>query len=78
MAAVKFNKESAEWHMFTEYWKICQQYWEVENTDEYWEGLVQEAERFFKKYKNINLSKALIMGFLDTQEKIYKELKSKE
>lgn len=79
MAAVEFVKKvSIEWYMFAEYWKICQKYWEVEDTDEYWENLVQEAEQFFKKYKDIKLSKALIMGFLDTQEKIYKELKTKE
>ena len=79
MAAVEFVKKvSIEWYMFAEYWKICQKYWEVEDTDEYWESLVQEAEQFFKKYKDVKLSKALIMGFLDTQEKIYKELKLKE
>lgn len=78
MAIVKFKGDSVEFKMFSEYWIICQKYWEVEDTDEYWESLIKEAEQFFKKYKDVKLSKALIMGFLDTQEKIYKELKSKE
>ena len=75
MAAVKFNKDSKEWQMFTDFWKICQKYWEVEITDGYWEGLVGEMRDFYNKYKDIELAKEMIMGFKDVQERALETLK---
>ena len=74
MSAVKFNKGSEEWMMFTDFWQLCQKNWEVELTDEYWEKLIRkDATDFEIKYKSIPLARNIIKAFLDTQEEIYRE-----
>ena len=72
MSAVKFNKGSEEWMMFTDFWQLCQKHWEVELTDEYWEQLIRkDATDFEIKYKSIPLARNMIKAFLDTQEEEY-------
>jgi hypothetical protein len=74
MSAVKFNKGSEEWMMFTDFWQLCQKHWEVELTDEYWEQLIRkDATEFERKYKSIPLARNMIKAFLDTQEEIYRK-----
>lgn len=46
----KFEKGSPEWRMFAEYYQLCKKYWNVLNTDEYWEKYVQESNDLYKKY----------------------------
>lgn len=75
MASVRFEKGSEEWLMFQDYWKLCQKYWDVENSDEYWDELIKESEEFLKKYESIPLARKISMAFLDTQEEKYKNNK---
>ena len=75
MASAKFNKGSEEWMMFTDYWNLCQKYWIAENTDEYWDGLVDCTNEFYEKYKNIDLSEDLAMALLNSQDKKSKKLR---
>lgn len=78
MAAVKFSKGSDEWLMFMDFWNLCQKYWKVEFTDEYWEQLIRkDATDFEKKYKSIPLARHMIMAFLNTQEEIYRKERCK-
>lgn len=65
---VKFNKGSKEWQMFVDFWNMCQKYWEIEDNDNYWQGLVDDAECFTEKYKEIDLSVKLAMAFIETCE----------
>ena len=46
-----FGKGSEEWQMFTDYWKLCQELWESEQTDEYWENVIKMTDEFYKKYQ---------------------------
>ena len=73
MANVKFEKGSKEWHMFQDYWKICQKFWLPEEKDEYWDAVVKEVGEFHKKYENIILSKEIALAFLGSLEKKDKE-----
>ena len=70
---VKFGKGSEEWMMFTDFWQLCQKYWETENNDSYWDNLMKDANLFYEKYKDITLSEKLTMAFIDTQEIKFKE-----
>lgn len=72
MAAVKFPKGSEEWMMFTEFWGICQKYWIPENTDEYWESLIDETNEFAEKYKG-EFANKLAIAFIESMEKKSKE-----
>lgn len=68
MASEKFERGSEEWMMFTDFWNLCQKYWLVENTDEYWDSLVNSAREFYEKYKNIHLSENLAIALLNSQD----------
>lgn len=43
----KFQRESEMWLMFTEYWKLVQKYWNVEDVDEYWDCLIRDCDSSF-------------------------------
>lgn len=68
MAEVKFGKGSEEWMMFTEFWQLCQKYWNPEKNDSYWDGLVTDVDAFYKKFSKIELSKELALSFIRSQE----------
>lgn len=73
MASVKFEKGSSEWYMFQEYWKLCQKFWIPEDNDDYWEEVVKETDDFYKKYKNIILTKGIVLALVECLEKSYKK-----
>lgn len=72
MAEVKFNKGSEEWLMFTDFWKLCQKYWQVESSDEYWESLIDCTNDFYEKYREIPLARRLSFALIEAMEDIYK------
>ena len=68
MAEVKFSKGSEEWLMFMDYWNLCQKHWQVEDSDSYWEQLVNDTNRFYEKYKSIEFARHVALAFINTQE----------
>ena len=73
MAEVKFSKGSEEWLMFTDFWQLCQKYWEVERSDEYWESLIDCTNDFYEKYRSIPLARRLSFALIEAMEDIYKK-----
>ena len=73
MAAVKFNKGSEEWMMFTDFWQLCQKHWEVELTDRYWDDLISDANDIYAKYSKIPLARRMINAFLNVKEEEYRK-----
>ncbi|MDE7445824.1 MAG: hypothetical protein K2N15_09020 [Lachnospiraceae bacterium] len=67
MAGAKFAKGSEEWQMFMDYWSLCQKYWEPENNDAYWEEVVKDTDKFYKKH-NSDFSRALALVLIDELE----------
>lgn len=51
MAAKKFMKGSEEWQMFQDLWKLAQEIWEPEDTDEYWNEVIEKTRQFHGKYR---------------------------
>lgn len=78
MANVKFEKGSEEWQMFTDFWVLCQQYWKIEDNDEYWEQSINAEEDFCKKYKGNNgfFARKLANALADTLAEKEKERKN--
>lgn len=72
MASVKFEKGSREWYMFQDYWKLCQKFWIPEDNDNYWEEIFREIDDFYKKYKDIILTKGIALALVECLEKVYK------
>ena len=51
MAGKKFEKGSEEWKMFTEFWQLSQKYWEPDETESYWNEMLEDTKRFMEHYK---------------------------
>lgn len=67
----KLTKADAEFQMFSDYYKIYQDFYEPEDNDNYWQGLVRAVDEFYKKYKS-KLAKDLAIAYLDSREEVYK------
>jgi len=76
MASVKFEKDSLEWCMFQDYWKLCQELWVPEDRDEYWSWVVKRVSEFMEKYENMDLAKKIALGLLDTLEEKERNLQN--
>lgn len=64
----KFAKGSSEWMMFMDYWTLCQKYWEPEESDSYWENLIDATDDFYKKY-NTDFAKSLALSLVNEAER---------
>lgn len=67
----QLTKKDADFQMFADYYKIYQEFYIPEDADEYWQGLVQVADKFCKKYKS-KFAKELILAYLNSREELYK------
>lgn len=64
---VKIEKNSKEWNMFSDYWKLLQEVWGIEESEEYWKGVRDKAEEFSSKYGAFGIS--LSVALLDELER---------
>lgn len=62
MAAQRFEKGSEEWQMFMDFWQLCQKYYVPEETEEYWQSVIDDGNTFIKKY-NTSFARGLFMAF---------------
>ena len=60
--------------MFTDAWKFYKKYADVQQSDEYWESVVDESGQIAKKYDNHKFAIALLLAVIDELERIYKEM----
>lgn len=63
------------WGMFTDAWKFYRKYADVQQSDEYWEAVVDESGQIAKKYDNAKLAIALILAAIEELERKSKEMK---
>ena len=68
MGSVKLLKGSEEFEMFQDYWKMMQSVWSVENKKEYWEKVVEDTDRFYRKYQT-EFSKELALALANELER---------
>ena len=64
---VKIEKNSKEWNMFSDYWKLLQEVWGIEESEEYWQGVRDKVEEFPAKYGAFGIS--LSVALLDELER---------
>lgn len=74
MASRKLPKGTPEFEMFGEFYQLVQKYYEVEETMEYWDALIEEANNFAKAHKD-DLGKYLALAFCNYQEAVLKKRK---
>ena len=65
----------AVYGMFTDAWKFYKKYADVQQSDEYWEAVVDESGQLAKKYDNAKLAIALLLAAIDELERKSKEMK---
>ncbi len=63
------------WGMFTDSWRFYKKYADVQQSDEYWEAVVDEYGQIAKKYDNAKLAIALILAAIEELERKSKEMK---
>lgn len=62
MASKRFEKETPEWGMFQDFWRLTQEFYIPEEEDRYWAELVKEADAFMERNKEIPLAKELALA----------------
>lgn len=72
MASKKFERDSSEFKMFTDFWQLSQKYWVMEDTTEYWESLTKDCDTFAKKYKT-DFAGRLATALCDSKNHDWKE-----
>ena len=58
MESVKFDKDSPEFKMFTDYWHLVQKYYKIgyTETDDVFNAYIEDVNNFMVKYGSIKLS----------------------
>jgi len=67
IASVKFQKDSEEWLMFQDFYRLCQKFWLPEDAKlnkSYWEELMVESGEFAEKYSSSSFAKRLALALL--------------
>lgn len=59
MASTKFEKNSFYWRMFMDFYKLCQDHWTLEDTDEWWREVTDKCDEFSAKYEKCTFSRGL-------------------
>lgn len=67
MASKKLPRGTPEFEMFGEFYNLVQEFYEVEDTDEYWDGLIYKSGKLIDKYGRYSLARYLCSGFADYQ-----------
>lgn len=73
----QFAKGSEEWVIFQDFYRLCQNVWIIEDSDEYWNHVKDEIDDFWKKYRGDIFAKHLGFSLLNTLEEKEKARKKK-
>lgn len=73
----QFAKNSQERQLFADFYKMCEKFWEPENTDEYWTEVSKAADWFIQKYGKVHpIAKEMTVAFVcGLDEKFRREKK---
>ena len=72
MAKVKFEKGSYYWRLFMDFWKLCQEYWEPDDTEAWWDEVDAATRKFVAVYDNRAFPRMLaqaLIAHLEEQKK---------
>lgn len=69
----QLTKADAEFKMFTDFYKIYQDFYYTESNDEYWQGLISAVEDFCKEHPT-PFAEDIAVAYMNSREHAY-ELK---
>lgn len=75
MAKEVFQRGTDMWVAWQDIYKFCQEHWNPEDTEEYWDEVVSKADAFIDKHKDNDFAKEFILWFVNTWlNKKFKEI----
>lgn len=74
MASKKYEKDSPERMFMAELYSFTEKYFIPENTDSYWDHLVDDAIQLTDRYESVRFAPIMVMDFITYLER---EAKSK-
>ncbi len=75
MASVTAKDIPEEQKFFTELWNLRKKYYIPEDSDEYWNSVVNDFTELKDKYRGVSISYRIILLIIDDLELRYKEKK---
>lgn len=72
MATVKNSDIPEVFQFMSEFWPLIKDHWIVENTDEYWNGVIERTSQLGRKY-NHDFCYLQIRAFMDYLTEEYKK-----
>lgn len=72
MAYCKIEKGTELFQMFQDYWKLMQENWKIEDSEEYWQKVILDVDKFYYKY-NTQFALQLAFAYLNELDRRYKE-----
>lgn len=75
MGTVKLQKGTEEFEMFRDYWKMLEENWGVEDSEVYWNKVIEDTDAFYRKYKT-EFSKELALALTAELERRAKNEKT--
>lgn len=74
MSAIKLQKGTEEFEMFRDYWKMLEENWGVEDSEVYWNKVIEDTDAFYRKYET-EFSKELALALINELERKAKDEK---
>ena len=72
MASVRKEDIPAIARFMPEFWELVKKYWIVEESDEYWEDVINECDRLYQKYNCDQFVRKTVRAYIDYLEEKYK------
>ena len=72
MSAIKLQKGTEEFEMFRDYWKILEENWGFEDSEAYWNKVIEDTNAFYRKYET-EFSKELALALINELERKAKD-----
>lgn len=73
-------KSTVYWKIYGDVFAFHKKFAEVQESDEYWSAVVDEASALYRKYEGVpekEFAKQLILTVIDELERIYKDMPKK-
>lgn len=68
MSAIKLQKGTEEFEMFRDYWKMLEGNWGIEDSEAYWNKVIEDTDAFYRKYET-EFSKELALALINELER---------
>lgn len=68
-------KSTIEFTIYADIWSFHKRYYDVSDSDDYWEAVIDDANTLYKKYDNSKFAKSLVMAVMEELERKAKEMR---